>query len=127
MPFAVEARGLGKAYRVYSRPTDRVLESVSLGRWRRHREHWAIRGVDLAIPRGGALGICGANGAGKSTLLKILAGTTTPTNGRFRVDGSTSLYYAVRSMQGFQSQNTKSQVVSHGTATTANPMTLTPT
>jgi hypothetical protein len=38
---------------------------------------------------------------------------------RIRVDGSTTHYYVVRSMQGFQSQNSKSQVVTLGSAKTA--------
>lgn len=85
--YAIEAQGLGKKYRFYARPWRRVLEMASLGRWRGHRELWALRGVDLAVARGSVLGICGQNGAGKSTLLRILSGTTAPSEGRFRVDG----------------------------------------
>lgn len=88
MRYAVEARGLGKAYRIYARPLDRILEAVAPVM--RHRLHWALRGVDLALPAGTALGICGANGAGKSTLLRVLAGVTPPTEGRYRVRGRVS-------------------------------------
>jgi hypothetical protein len=38
---------------------------------------------------------------------------------RLRVEGSATHYYAVRSMQGFQAQNSKSQVVSLGSKDTA--------
>ncbi len=33
---------------------------------------WILRGVDLAIPRGAAIGLVGLNGAGKTTLVKLL-------------------------------------------------------
>ncbi len=85
--YALEAEGLGKAYRMYSRPLKRLLEGLSLGRYRGHHEFWALRGIDLKLKAGGSLGLCGANGAGKSTLLKVLSGTTAPTEGRYRIRG----------------------------------------
>lgn len=90
MQYAVEAQGLGKVYRLYSRPWDRIVEATTFGRAKRHAEHWALRDVDLALRAGTSLGICGGNGAGKSTLLKLLSGVTTPSEGRFRVRGRIS-------------------------------------
>jgi ABC-type polysaccharide/polyol phosphate transport system ATPase subunit len=84
---AIEVDGLGKAYRIYPSPGRRVLEWISLGAHRGHHEFWALRGVSFALGRGASLGLCGANGAGKSTLLKVLAGTTRPTEGRYRING----------------------------------------
>lgn len=83
----IEAREMGKAYRLHRGAGARVLEALSGGRYKGHDLHWALRGVDLALPRGRALGLVGRNGAGKSTLLKLLAGTTAPTTGRLRVGG----------------------------------------
>jgi len=85
--FAVETQGLGKAYRLYRGGLARAAELASLGRWCGHREFWALRDLDLTVRAGTVLGVCGENGAGKSTLLRLLAGTTSPTAGRYRVRG----------------------------------------
>ncbi|MBM3977240.1 MAG: ATP-binding cassette domain-containing protein [Planctomycetes bacterium] len=84
---AIEVEGLGKAYRIYPSPGRRVLEWATLGAHKGHHEFWALRGVSFQLGRGASLGLCGANGAGKSTLLKVLAGTTRPTEGRYRING----------------------------------------
>ncbi len=47
----------------------------------------ALRGVDLDLNYGEALGIVGDNGAGKSTLLKIMSGVVVPDHGRISLDG----------------------------------------
>ena len=81
----VVARGLGKAYRVYRRPQDRLLQAVT--RTSRYTEYWALRDLDLEVATGETLGIVGVNGSGKSTLLQMLAGTLTPTEGTLEVHG----------------------------------------
>ena len=43
--------------------------------------------LNLAVPKGGILGILGVSGQGKSTLLKTLAGVTPPLAGRILIDG----------------------------------------
>src|SRR6185503_17437289 len=48
---------------------------------------WVLRGVDLVIPRGAAVGLVGINGAGKSTLVKLLCGFYQPTRGQILWDG----------------------------------------
>ncbi|MBF9128858.1 ABC transporter ATP-binding protein [Plantactinospora sp. S1510] len=51
-------------------------------------EHpWVLRGVDLYIPHGQALGLVGLNGAGKSTLVKLLCRFYDPTRGSITWDG----------------------------------------
>lgn len=80
----VRVRGLSKAYRVYDRPVDRLLELVGRPR---HKLFQALEGVSFDLSRGEGLGIVGENGAGKSTLLKILAGVASPTDGELSVHG----------------------------------------
>jgi ABC-2 type transport system ATP-binding protein len=47
----------------------------------------ALKGIDLAIPRGSIFGLLGPNGAGKSTFINILAGLTNKTSGTVTVWG----------------------------------------
>ncbi|HVR01630.1 MAG TPA: ABC transporter ATP-binding protein [Polyangia bacterium] len=48
---------------------------------------WALRGIDLFLPKGQSLALVGENGAGKTTFIKLLAGLYRPTEGRVRLDG----------------------------------------
>lgn len=83
----IDARGLGKCYHVYDRPSHRLLQGLFGDSRRYYREFWALRGVDLQVRRGETLGIIGRNGSGKSTLLQLIAGTLAPTEGSIRVGG----------------------------------------
>lgn len=47
----------------------------------------ALRGIDLAVPRGTVLGVLGPNGAGKTTAVRILATLLRPDGGRATVAG----------------------------------------
>lgn len=50
-------------------------------------DHWALRHVNLFIPRGQSLALVGENGAGKTTFIKLLTGLYRPTEGRVLLDG----------------------------------------
>jgi ABC-2 type transport system ATP-binding protein len=47
----------------------------------------ALRGIDLAVPRGTVLGVLGPNGAGKTTAVRILTTLLQPDGGRALVEG----------------------------------------
>src|SRR5918995_6194789 len=68
-PFAIEVEGLRKTYRGRGAAPDRE----------------ALKGIDLAVPRGSVFGLLGPNGAGKSTLINILAGLVIKTAGAARI------------------------------------------
>src|SRR5918911_165838 len=87
MSIALRVEGVAKQYRIYDRPADRLKESLTRGRWKWHREFWALRGLSFEVERGTTTGIVGPNGSGKSTLLQIVAGTLDPTHGSVQVDG----------------------------------------
>jgi ATP-binding cassette subfamily B protein len=51
------------------------------------QEKWALRNLNLFIPRKESLAIVGHNGAGKTTFIKLLSGLYEPTEGRILLDG----------------------------------------
>lgn len=87
---AIQTRGLGKCYHLYSDPMDRLKQSIFRSRRRYFREFWALREVSFEIARGETFGIIGANGSGKSTLLQLICGTLQPTEGAISVGGRIS-------------------------------------
>jgi heme exporter protein A len=57
---------------------------------KRYGRKRVLRGVDIAVPRGGFAVITGPNGSGKTTLLRLLAGLAMPTRGDLLVDADRS-------------------------------------
>ncbi|MBZ0158638.1 MAG: ABC transporter ATP-binding protein [bacterium] len=88
--FAIEARQVSKAYRIYASPKDRLKEFICRGRRSYHQPFWAIRDVSLQIKTGSTIGLIGDNGAGKSTLLQLVAGVLRPTAGQVTTHGMIS-------------------------------------
>jgi ABC-type polysaccharide/polyol phosphate transport system ATPase subunit len=87
MPTAIRVESVSKQYRIYSRPVDRLKESLTRGRWKTHREFWALSNISFEVEAGTTTGIIGPNGSGKSTLLQIITGTLEPTHGAVWRDG----------------------------------------
>jgi lipopolysaccharide transport system ATP-binding protein len=90
---AIRVKGLSKRYVVGRRPPRFSMDFLRPWRPRPNRptkparEIWALRDLNLSVPRGTVLGVIGPNGAGKTTLLRILGRVTPPTSGRAVVRG----------------------------------------
>src|SRR5262250_1004754 len=88
MPSSLRVEAVSKQYRIYDRPVDRLKESLTRGRWKTHREFWALSNISFEVEAGTTMGIIGPNGSGKSTLLQIITGTLQPTHGSVWHEGS---------------------------------------
>ena len=82
MPIALDARGLSKSYRAGAGSC--AATAV------------VLRGVDLIVHAGEAVGVLGGRAAGKSTLLRCLAGLLRPDAGVVRWFGDASVDAAAR-------------------------------
>ncbi len=77
--FAVKLTNVSKKYTLHhEKPT--LMENILHRGY--NEEFWALKGINLEIKKGERVGILGPNGSGKTTLLEIIAGITTPTEGR---------------------------------------------
>ena len=81
---AVKLTNVSKKYILrHEKPT--LVENVlKIGR---NEEFRALEDISLEIKKGERVGIIGPNGSGKTTLLEIIAGITTPTEGKVQTDG----------------------------------------
>jgi lipopolysaccharide transport system ATP-binding protein len=84
---AIRARGLGKVYPIFEKPSDRLRQMFLRGRRKLYREFWALRDLDLDVRRGETVGIVGRNGSGKSTLLQLICGVLSSTCGELQING----------------------------------------
>jgi ABC-type polysaccharide/polyol phosphate transport system ATPase subunit len=87
-PVVIEARGVGKAFRIPEHKVDTLKERALHPLTRpSYRRHLALEDVSFDVHRGEFFGIVGRNGSGKSTLLKILASIYLADAGRVRMAG----------------------------------------
>jgi ABC-2 type transport system ATP-binding protein len=87
-PVVIEARGIGKRFRIPQHRVDTFKERALHPFTRdEHRELQALRDISFDVHRGEFFGIVGRNGSGKSTLLKIMASIYRADAGRVRMAG----------------------------------------
>lgn len=85
---AIHLESVGIRYRRYRKRLMTLKDhAVSFFRGARYEHFWALRDIELSVPRGSTLGVVGANGSGKSTLLKAICGVLPPTTGQVRSRG----------------------------------------
>lgn len=90
MDHVIELRNVSKKFRLYTKPIDRLKESLHPFRKQFHHEHWALKEISFSVRRGETVGIMGRNGAGKSTLLQLITSVLEPSEGEVRVQGRVS-------------------------------------
>ncbi len=84
---AVACRNAGKAFQLYMRRNDQLMQALFGWAKTFYREHWVLADVSFEVKKGECVGIIGRNGAGKTTLLQILCGITRPTRGSVEISG----------------------------------------
>src|SRR5580692_4078262 len=94
MSNAIEVSGAGKRYTKYE-DTPMLISSLRVRARTRRNKLWAVRGIDLEVPKGSTVGLIGRNGSGKTTLMSMMAGVTAPTEGSIRVWGRVAPLIAV--------------------------------
>jgi ABC-2 type transport system ATP-binding protein len=75
MELAIEAKDLGRIYKIRGNKKEAARELV------------ALKSINLEVKRGELFGLLGPNGAGKTTLIKILTTLLSPSSGQALVAG----------------------------------------
>lgn len=87
---AIQVTDLDKVYKLYDKPSDRMKEALGFSKYKRYKEHHALKQVNMTVYQGETVGIIGTNGSGKSTILKIITGVLNPSVGDVTVNGRIS-------------------------------------
>ncbi|SHJ01026.1 ABC transporter ATP-binding protein [Desulfofundulus thermosubterraneus] len=87
---AVEVKDVWKKFRLYHDKAYSLKERVIFWGRQKAEDFWALKGVNLTVPKGSTVGLIGRNGSGKSTLLKIISRILYPTRGEVKVNGRVS-------------------------------------
>ncbi len=84
---AILLNGIIKSYKLYHSPLARFKEALHPRKKKYFEDFYALKDIDLDIPKGQTWGIIGLNGSGKSTLLKIICGVIQADCGSMQVNG----------------------------------------
>lgn len=76
-----------KRYALYDNTVQEVRDYLGVGT-KGVRQKLALDGINLTIAHGERVGVVGHNGSGKTTLLRIICGTTQPSEGTIKIDGT---------------------------------------
>lgn len=87
---AIKVEDVCKIYKLYNRPSERLIDALGFAGKGRFKEHKALNHVSFNVKKGETIGIIGTNGSGKSTILKIITGVLSPTSGNVEISGRIS-------------------------------------
>lgn len=87
---AIKVENVSKIYKLYNKPSERLLDALGLTKKDRFKDHRALDNVSFEVKKGECIGIIGTNGSGKSTILKIITGVLSPTSGNVEIAGRIS-------------------------------------
>jgi len=93
----VQAECVSKVFQLYEQRNQRILELI--GKKTSH-DFYALRGVSFTAYEGESIGLIGLNGSGKSTLTNIIAGISSPTDGKIDLAGVPALISVSHGMNG---------------------------
>ena len=65
--------------------TDYVIEMRKLTK--KYKERFAVKELDIKVPRGKIYGLLGRNGAGKTTIMRMMLNLAVPTEGEILLFG----------------------------------------
>ena len=87
---AITLRSVDKIYKLFDKPSYRILEAFYPGKRTFHKPFKALDDISFSVNRGEFIGIIGKNGSGKSTLLQLICGIIPPSKGKLEVNGRIS-------------------------------------
>lgn len=87
---AIRVEDVSKVYKLYNKPSERLVDALGIAKKNRFKEHRALDHVSFEVKKGETIGIIGTNGSGKSTILKIITGVLSPTDGDIEISGRIS-------------------------------------
>ncbi len=86
----IEVKGVHKKYRVYYDKGRSFKEKILFQNRNKYEDRWVLKGIDMSVKTGEAVGLLGVNGCGKSTFLKLLSRIMYPDKGTIRIEGRVS-------------------------------------
>jgi ABC-type polysaccharide/polyol phosphate transport system ATPase subunit len=91
---AIRVMHISKKFKVYHQRESQLkyllLNLLKGKRTKVSSQFWALKDIDMEIPKGKTVGFIGRNGSGKSTLLKLISRILYPDGGRITAGGKIS-------------------------------------
>jgi ABC-2 type transport system ATP-binding protein len=87
---AIKVTDVHKKFKVFFDKGRSLKERLLFKNRNRYEDRWVLKGVNLDVRKGEAIGLVGENGSGKSTLLKLMTRIMYPDRGTIEMQGRIS-------------------------------------